>query len=378
MAKQPWISIDAGTVAPEERPFGLTLRRSLALPLLPERRVGWAEALESPCATCQSAPCCTYLPLYKFRVDTLFHLDHARYLTNFDRIELGLDASGQWSAFYRYPCRFLDRDSFLCRVHGKPEQPGICRHYNPYSCWYRKSLRTPVSEGFLRIDRPRIEFILEHTVFDDQRNIIEVPSWQSMSEAFAALSFEPQQADDHEVGEDPIFNRWQQQILAPETLTRKPEETYSYGELGDPCRGCEAYCCTTLLFPHDVPATAANLDYLAFCLGFPGIELGISDSGWHLLVKTRCRHLTADHRCAAHGQPERPLICSYYDASHCQYKPQMAVPRPEGFVRVRLAQFPMLASCFRFDASGAVVTFPRTETIRAAIETSWRETAAPA
>jgi Fe-S-cluster containining protein len=358
MAKQPWISIDAGTIAPAERPLG------------------WAEALQSPCATCQSAPCCTYLPLYKFRVDTLYHLDHARYLTNFDRIELGVDASGQWSAFYRYPCRFLDRETFRCQIHGKPEQPSICKHYNPYACWYRKNLRTPVSEGFLRIDRPRMEFILAHTVFDDQRNIVEVPSWGSMSEAFAALPCEPQRADDGEVGADPIFDRWQQQIVAPEALARPPERTYAYGELRDPCSGCEAHCCTTLLFPHEAPANAANLDYLAFCLGFPGIELAVSDRGWQLVVKTRCRHLTTDHRCAVHGQPERPLICSYYDANHCEYKPQFGVSRPEDFVRVRLAQFPALVGCFRFDAQGAVTAFPRAEAIRTAIEASWRDAAA--
>ena len=358
MAKQPWISIDAGTVPPADEPLG------------------WAAALESPCATCQSAPCCTYLPLYKFRVDTLYHLDHARYLINFDRIELGLSASGEWSAFYRYPCRFLDRETFLCRLHDLPEQPSICKHYNPYTCWYRTAMRSPVSDGHLRIDRPRLDFIFAHTVFDDDRNIVEVPSWQSMSEAFATLPCEPQQADDSEVGADPIFDRWQQQFVAPETLPQAPERTYTYNELGDPCGGCEAYCCTTLLFPHDVPATAANLDYLAFCLGFPGIEIAISDSGWQLLVKTRCRHLTAGHGCGVYGQPERPLICAYYDAVHCHYKPQMGVPRPEGFLRVRLEQFPIMANCFQLDAHGAVVALPRTETIRAAIEASWREAAA--
>src|SRR5262245_58129303 len=148
MAKEPW--------------------RSISLPLAdrPPQRLSLDQAKESPCATCSGAPCCTYLPLHHFRIDNISQLDHAMYVLNFDRIELGLTASGDWGVYYRYPCRFLDRERYLCRLHDTPEQPRICVHYNPYSCWYKKHLAYP-SDDFLRIDRRRMAFIASRVQFDE-------------------------------------------------------------------------------------------------------------------------------------------------------------------------------------------------------------------
>ncbi len=52
--------------------------------------LGHADALQSPCMNCEAAPCCTHLPLNSFKVTNLVELDHALYLLNFDRIELGV------------------------------------------------------------------------------------------------------------------------------------------------------------------------------------------------------------------------------------------------------------------------------------------------
>jgi hypothetical protein len=84
-----------------------------------------SDALASPCMSCDTAPCCTHLPLNTFKVTNLIELDHARYLLNFDRIELGISSSGSWSAYYAYPCRFLDRETFCCTVHDTETQPRI-------------------------------------------------------------------------------------------------------------------------------------------------------------------------------------------------------------------------------------------------------------
>src|SRR5262245_48062408 len=104
--RHPWVNIASGVSRP----------RSAMLT--------WAEATEtSPCATCSTVPCCTFMPLDTFRVSNIEELDYARYLLNFNHIELGVASNGEWAAYYKHPCRFLDRDNFGCRIHGKPEQP---------------------------------------------------------------------------------------------------------------------------------------------------------------------------------------------------------------------------------------------------------------
>src|SRR5437879_9821309 len=102
----------------------------------------YRQAMESPCMSCPTSPCCTYLPLHKFRIQSLTELDHAVYLLNFDRIELGLSQEGDWSVYYQATCRFLDPDNFGCTIHDTPEQPHICVQYNPYQCWYKRVLGT--------------------------------------------------------------------------------------------------------------------------------------------------------------------------------------------------------------------------------------------
>ncbi len=353
MAKEPWRSIDSAQ-------GGAAARVTLNV----------LEARESPCHTCSGAPCCSFLPLFEFRVEHMRQLDHAVYLLNFDRIELGLSPSGNWSVYYRYPCRFLNRENFLCRLHGEPEQPRICVHYNPYSCWYKKALTTPASEEFLRIDRNRMAHIVSRVKFDDARNLIEVPAWDALVEELPRIAADPNFEDDAVVGVDPVFDSWKDEVLRPPAEPAK-QRLRVWSEMGDPCDGCGAWCCTTLVFPHAPPAAYGNLDYLKFALGFPGIEVGISDETWSLIVKTRCRHLDGTV-CALYGQRERPLLCKYYDASRCHYKPQFGVPRPEGYLRVRLEQFPALAAGFAFDDTGLVRRAPSMREIRSRIEDGWR------
>ena len=96
-----------------------------------------------------------------------------------------------------------------------------------------------------------------------------------------------------------------------------------------------------------------------------------TDGTWTLLVRSRCRHLDGN-RCGAFGQPERPLVCSFYDAHKCGYKNQLGELRPHDFVRVRDAEFDALAGCFAFDDHGMTVAAPGPEDVRAAVEAGWR------
>lgn len=353
MSKTPWNSIAEGVVP------------------LAEGRLTFPEALVSPCASCQTAPCCTHLPLHTFKITNMIELDHALYLLNFDRIVLGLSASGEWSVYYAYPCRHLNRQDFTCTVHNSLAQPQICITYNPYHCWYKRVLTQSVSEDFLQIDRPRLEHLITRIVFDEFRNVVEVPDWNIMIEELANLPLQPALPASEPPLTDAATEAWQAMLLNLESSPAQTEEIYTYEALRDPCDGCQAHCCQTLVFPQALPRSITNLDFLKFCLGFPGVELGIADDVWSLVVKTTCRHLQ-NNRCSVYGRPERPLLCKYYDAWKCTYKINFGLPRPAGFLRVKLEQFKWLTDCFQFDQHGAIVQFPPTEVIRTYLEDQWR------
>ncbi len=348
---------------------------SIAESILPAQpaRLTHTEAIESPCKTCPSAPCCTHLPLNTFKVTNLVELDHALYLLNFAGIELGISASGDWSSYYTFPCHFLNRESFECRLHNQPEQPRICVHYNPYNCWYKRVFTSGQTEDFIRIDYNRMQFLINTLTFDEQRRITSVPDWDSLLQLMAAFedqkpaaTFEPQAADES-------LAAWQQMVMEG----RVDEAAEAAGEAFDPavepCADCAAFCCKTLVFPQAAPLHISNLDYYQFCLGFPGVELGISEGGWATIVKTTCRYLDGQNRCGLYGKAQRPLICKYYDSWKCDYKSQFGRPRPAGFLRVRLEQFAWLAECFEADAQGRITGQLPFGAIREHIESRWRE-----
>lgn len=340
--------------------------------------LSFAEARQSPCADCATSPCCRYLPLHSFSVRTLLELDHVAYLLNFDHIRVGLASTGDWSVYYEYPCRFLSADDASCTIHDTPEQPRICVHYNPYSCWYRRSLPDG-GDDFVLFDRPRFERLLAHVTFDADRVITETPAFDELEALFADLPLGADAADASPSlpapPDDGARARWQAVALtAAPTEVEWSVRGYDEAEFDQPCDRCDAPCCETLVFPFAGPITASNLDYLRFCLGFPGIEVGVSDGGWQIIVKTRCRH-AAGGRCAVYGREERPLLCTYYDEWKCTYRWQFGDARPAGFVRLTLDDFGALSSAFRFADDGTVVDQLDTEELRAHIEHGWRSAA---
>jgi hypothetical protein len=358
-----------------------------------EQRLSYPEGLASPCLTCRTAPCCTHLRVQGFGTTSLMELDLTRYLLNFERIELGLAPDGQWSVYYTYPCRHLNRHDYTCSVHNTPEQPQVCVSYNPYNCWYKQVFSTSVSPLSLRVDRQRLDWLLANIVFDDNRMIVDMPSWEALTEAFSALPVLPPPLPSEPYGEEAVTREWRQlitleSIAGPEMGEAAPAgvaspesgavaepaavEARSFASLTNPCGDCQAYCCTHLIFPQPTPQNTANLDFFRYCLGFPGVEVGLGDAGWSLVVQSRCRHLEGT-RCGVYGQPDRPLVCQYYDAWTCTYRPSLGSPRPAGFVRVGFDEFDRLAEAFDFDADGKIIRQPGVDDIRARIEAAWRK-----
>jgi Fe-S-cluster containining protein len=288
---------------------------------------------------------------------------------NFPRIELGINATGGWGVYYRYPCRFLDRESSRCTLYHSELRPSICVHYNPYSCWYKQAVVPTVHESFLRLDTCRMSALLDHIAFDESMNIVRSPDWPVMLSMLEKLPL----ATDHDerFDEDAVFDRWLYEAAYGST-SAPAENRFSYTSLSNPCNGCSAACCKYLVFPHAVPTTRVAVDYLQFVLGFPGLEIGVSDESWFVIVKTTCRHLT-ENRCSIYGKPERPQICTFYDAHGCQYVAQFGVPRPQGFMRINLEQFFWFVEPIQFDEFGNVTYMPKTEELRRHVEDRWRE-----
>lgn len=364
---QPWRSIRAGA-------------RSA-----PTQTLSYAEGRASPCATCATSPCCTHLPIHTFTVSTLAELDHAAYLLNFERIRLGIRPDGEWSTYYVHPCRFLDRTTFGCTVHDTDRQPQICRSYNPYQCWYKRALTADVGGDFLLVDRSRLELLLGLVQVDDQRDIVGMPTWDELAAAFEGVSDPPVDDSAEPPLADPVFDGWVASSRSSHGLAgrrlRVSETTGPLGfddeSLASPCTGCSAPCCETLSFPHGAPANRSSLDFLRFCLGFPGVELTLTDAGWWLTVKTRCRHL-ADGRCAIYGRPERPLQCRYFDEWKCTYRHEFGEERPAGSLRIRYEQYDAVLAGLSFDASGAVTSVPPVDQLRTLVEDAMATTAAGA
>jgi hypothetical protein len=216
-----------------------------------------------------------------------------------------------------------------------------------------------------------MEFIISQVVFDEFRNIVQVPDWASLVKGLVSLPSGPTPQPSDPAEHDPVLQEWKEMVFNPDGREAGSQARYSYADLRDPCDGCPAYCCNALVFPYGLPTTAANLDHLKFCLGFPGVELGIADDVWSLVVNTTCRHLK-DNRCSIHGKPERPILCQYYDAWKCTYKVNFGMPRPPGFLRVKLEQFDWLTESFGFDQNGNIVEGLPTKVLRGYIEEKWR------
>jgi len=334
--RQPWVSI-AESLVPRA-----------------DACANYDSARRSPCESCPTSPCCSYLPLTSFRVSTLSDLDYAAYLLNFERIELGLSSAGDWSVFYRYPCRFLDRRTFACTIHNSPEQPHICRNYNPYQCWYKTALTRSSTAEYVRLDRTRLRYLMTGIGFDTRGQILESPDWQALLEGIDNL-FDGSEAP---AEPEPV------QACAPTTTT---DGSFSFRQLQNPCNGCAAYCCRVLQFPIARPAEISALDYLTFCAGFPGIRIGISDAHWLILVETRCRHLE-QNRCSVFGQSERPLVCRYFDEWRCSYKALYERPQSSGWMHIGLEEYRRVLDCVEFDASGTVLRLPAVAELRAAVQ----------
>ncbi len=331
------------------------------------RNLTYREARQSPCLSCTTSPCCNYLVLSDFKLETLLDIDYAVYLLNFEGILLAISKQGKAEVYLHQSCHFLDVPSGLCTVHSTPLQPAVCVHYNAHTCAYRTRMLVDVEPERPLVDRRRMAWFADHVVFDDARHLVSVPDWDYVLEAFRGMPLERVPAPPP--GPDPVIEEWRSIVLSQKPS--RPDELhmyhYAHPKVSDPCQGCGAWCCTRLVFNRGLPVNASQVEFMRYCLGFPAIEVGIADEGWAVIVHTTCRHLDGN-RCSVFGSDERPLKCSYYDALNCSFRGHFGVAQPDDIVRVDRDQFKVLVDSIVFDDMGKIMAIPPIEVLRERLE----------
>lgn len=322
------------TTTLEKNPFELSKTMNL----------NYSEALQSPCSTC-NAICCYYLPLQSFSIHNLMELERLRFYLCFPNIVIGVSVAGQWSVYYTVPCRHLDLETRLCAVHDTLEHPKTCSAYNEHDCWYQRALRDSPT-GFIRFNRTSFNQIVKLIQFDEERNIKSVPSWSEISRICAnnPVISNPQES---------LKNALNNKIKLinhnghhPKTLTEMKN---------NPCLGCEAPCCRSLFFPHPIPSSFMQLDYVRFTLNFPGVEYIVNPNSWWLVVSTTCDFFNQEElKCELFGKPERPLPCVHLNQWDCgQYK--QIISDQTTMLRLTHENFDSFTENFKFDEFGIVM-----------------------
>lgn len=320
----------------------------------------FAEARESPCMSCPSSPCCTHLNLESIPLDTVSEVDRALYLLNFEGIYMSLFPDlATARVFLHQPCRHLD-PSGLCSVYRTEDQPALCAAYKAHECGYRRTILTTDSEESPLVDHARMLWLAEHMTFDEDRRVSSKPKFDDVIAAFRERPFERVGAA--VPGPDPVREDWRQIVLGRKVHRPEPH-LWSEPLVRDPCRNCAAWCCQTLIFERMRPVDSESLDQLFFSLGFPSVELKISDERWSIVVHTTCRHLEGG-RCGLYGRPERPIACREYDEMACGYRKDFGDPQPGSILRVGLGQFRTVAESLVFDEFGRIVEIPPLAVLR--------------
>ncbi len=337
--------------APVESPWSsLTASLNYTPPPLGERA--------SPCDGCFSA-CCWVVQLLQSVPLTFTEFDFLRFCAGFERIEVGVNPAGTWVVNYRAPCRHLKAD-FKCELHGSPEKPLVCQRYDENHCMYRHAFLGPASQQYLRMDLGRLDRFLSLVTFDAVGRVHTIPEREAL---LAALADVPPPAPRPKAAAIPGRRlaggaRWDRERLRPTAQLPTPEERpLTFAETAaSPCVRCAAPCCQVLVFDHQTPESVNAVDFMEYMLGFPGLELALTDAGWKTVVHSTCQHFDLERlACGIWTDPSRPAICGSYDAHKCAYRNWLMEPQQTRFVRLDHAAFQRVRRHFAYGPDGEVL-----------------------
>ena len=298
------------------------------------------------------------LPLHDFQMTTLMDVDYARYVLNFERIELALLQGQKWRIHYQMKCSHLSPKG--CELHGSDKKPMVCTDYNPYQCFYKRIFHSDEQPSYVRFNAERFNIFAKQIEFDEHRRIVNMPDISTLFGELPLIEPIPEPTDSL----PDFLSVSEGNNHSDRGLPMNEEELRAQS-----CKGCSAWCCTRLLFPQPVPQWLSSIDHQRFLLGFPGVSLGYSSTGWTVVVQSRCRHLRAITRdgsaCAIFGQDERPITCRQLSAIGCAYRYRFEQKNPPDFVHVDAHHLEEIATLYRFDTHGAIVNAPSASEIRA-------------
>jgi Fe-S-cluster containining protein len=134
----------------------------------------------------------------------------------------------------------------------------------------------------------------------------------------------------------------------------------------NPCDGCPAYCCKTIIIPYDAPLTFMQMDYILVMLGFPHVKMLITRDGeWKVKIERDCTFFDPENSlCTLHNPDKKPKTCSAYNAYNCWYKRNFAIDRPPDIIQFDLASFKKMAKHVSFSDDGNIVTIPSWDNLR--------------
>lgn len=329
--------------------------------------------MTSPCLSCQTSPCCSHLELTSFPIRTQAELDQALYFSNFSNIDTTLSADWRCTVYFLSRCKNLTAENG-CAVHNKPEQPLVCANYSPYKCFYSKTMidKEQVKPDLLWMDSQRW-LLMQQWLYSEEETLAFYPPWHELLQQLLKSPLKSGELfQDTEPVYDTPYANW---LIWAEGQTQLPPTTkYSLSQYRSVCNSCSSWCCTFLSIPLKQPTDFKDIDYIRYCLNFEGTQVAITDSGWSLLVKTKCSHLQ-NNQCSIYQQPERPRICRYYPEQDCYYRKTVAQPTTTTYLRLAQTEFELMTDLFHFQEQGQLLPLPDVAGIKAYVEQQLAESA---
>lgn len=135
---------------------------------------------DSPCRDCRDTWCCTHLPLLDRHVRTHQDWQEIQELAQYNHVAWGLKDNGTWTLYLNRPCIHLKESGQGCKLHGKKEQPWICKRFSPHRCWYRRAFEGSATLLMIQWDSDRLNWLDQQLIFDEKGLLVDVPDWNTM------------------------------------------------------------------------------------------------------------------------------------------------------------------------------------------------------
>ncbi|MBN1696539.1 MAG: YkgJ family cysteine cluster protein [Spirochaetales bacterium] len=224
---------------------------------------------ESPCSACPQTPCCNHVPVCTIPMETELDLRKAATLLYHMNIEIGLYDTGKWVVYYKTPCRYYDKATTKCALHGTENKPVVCREYPSLKCWYREYFLKETSIRFIRFNLDRFVRLFSSVVFDGSGEICETPDWETMAACISNIPLESGKSLFREIRYRNLFGC---------------HKNCSYPQQANPC--------SSLVFPvSDAPSLPVE-EMLHFRRNFIGIDVTTDNTGRYLVLESPCRFIS--------------------------------------------------------------------------------------